>query len=78
MANSSIRTDSHLGSKATEFLVGENRMVLARACDLEKQGAVGLRFKVPVAQEETRILDIWDWQRADFHNRKRSWKAKLE
>lgn len=46
-----ICTDSHLSSKATEFLVGESRMVLARACNLEKRGAVGPRFKVSVAQD---------------------------
>lgn len=65
-------TDSCLGSKATGFLVVENRMVLTKACNLEKQGAVGPRFNVPVAQEETQVLETWDWLRAE------GWKAKLE
>jgi hypothetical protein len=47
-------------------------MVLTRACNLEKQGAVGPRFNVPVAQEETQVLETWDWLRAE------GWKAKLE
>lgn len=58
MPSSPVRADSHLDSKATEFLVGEKRMVVAWVFDPEKQGAVGPRFKVPVAQEEAQIPEI--------------------
>lgn len=66
---------SGLGS---ESLVVENRMVMARACNLEEQGMVGPRFYVPMAQEKTQDPEIWDWPRATFERSERGWKAKLE
>lgn len=53
-------------------------MVLARACNLEKQGAVGPRFKVSMAQDGDPNPGDLGLAESKIFTMGRGWKAKLE